>query len=119
MRGKDFVGVFTDGRKMMRTVWFSKISAIRGLYRPGVEYVIFGKPSLFRNVWSMAHPEGVEVQSGKSPSGFRGIYSLSETSRKNGFTVRNISALVENLLKHPGFQTVPDTLLPKWCRPIV
>ncbi len=37
---KRLVGVFTDGRKMMQTVWFSKISAIRGLYRPGVEYVI-------------------------------------------------------------------------------
>ena len=107
---KRLVGVFTDGRKMMQTVWFSKISAIKGLYRPGVEYVIFGKPSLFRNVWSMAHPEVSKFNPENPPSGFRGIYSLSETSRKNGFTVRNISALVENLLKHPGFQTVPDTL---------
>ncbi len=107
---KRLVGIFTDGRKMMQTVWFSKITAIRGLYHPGVEYVIFGKPSLFRNVWSMAHPEVSKFNPENPPSGFRGIYSLSETSRKKGFTARSISSLVENLLKHPGFQTVPETL---------
>lgn len=107
---KRLVGIFTDGRKMMQTVWFSKITAIRGLYHPGVEYVIFGKPSLFRNVWSMAHPEVSKFNPENPPSGFRGIYSLSETSRKKGFTARSISSLVENLLRHPGFQTVPETL---------
>ena len=107
---KRLVGIFTDGRKMMQTVWFSKIAAIRGLYHPGVEYVIFGKPSLFRNVWSMAHPEVSRFNPENPPSGFRGIYSLSETSRKKGFTARSISTLVENLLNHPGFQTVPETL---------
>lgn len=107
---KRLVGIFTDGRKMMQTVWFSKIAAIRGLYHPGVEYVIFGKPSLFRNVWSMAHPEVSKFNPENPPSGFRGIYSLSETSRKKGFTARSISSLVENLLNHPGFQIVPETL---------
>lgn len=107
---KRLVGIFTDGRKMMQTVWFSKITAIRGLYHPGVEYVIFGKPSLFRNVWSMAHPEVSRFNPENPPSGFRGIYSLSETSRKKGYTARSISTLVENLLNHPGFQTVPETL---------
>lgn len=110
---KRLVGIFTDGRKMMQTVWFSKITAIRGLYHPGVEYVIFGKPSLFRNVWSMAHPEVSRFNPENPPSGFRGIYSLSETSRKKGFTARSISTLVENLLNHPGFQTVPETLPPE------
>lgn len=110
---KRLVGIFTDGRKMMQTVWFSKIAAIRGLYHPGVEYVIFGKPSLFRNVWSMAHPEVSRFNPENPPSGFRGIYSLSETSRKKGFTARSISTLVENLLNHPGFQTVPETLPPE------
>ena len=110
---KRLVGIFTDGRKMMQTVWFSKIAAIRGLYHPGVEYVIFGKPSLFRNVWSMAHPEVSLFNPENPPSGFRGIYSLSETSRKKGYTARSISTLVENLLNHPGFQTVPETLPPE------
>ena len=35
-------GVFSDGRKLMEVVWFSKIQAIQNMYKPGVEYVIFG-----------------------------------------------------------------------------
>lgn len=54
---KRLIGVFSDGKKMMETVWFSKITTFSTAYKPGVDYVIFGKPTLFRNAYSIAHPE--------------------------------------------------------------
>ncbi|MDE5976244.1 MAG: ATP-dependent DNA helicase RecG, partial [Muribaculaceae bacterium] len=48
---KRLVGVFSDGQRLMETVWFSKIKQFQEMYQTGVDYVIFGKPTNFHNVW--------------------------------------------------------------------
>ena len=72
---KRLVGIFTDGQRMMEIVWFSKITTFSTAYKPGVEYVIFGKPNYFRNAYSMVHPEVEQFDPAKPPTGFRGVYS--------------------------------------------
>ena len=109
---KRLTGIFTDGKKMMETVWFSKISYFSSLYKPGVEYVIFGKPSLFRNVYSIAHPEVEVYDPAKPPTGFRGIYSLPETARKKGLSIKTIQTLVKEIIANPRFPSIPETLPP-------
>ena len=91
---KRLVGIFTDGQRMMEIVWFSKITTFSTAYKPGVEYVIFGKPNYFRNAYSMVHPEVEQFDPAKPPTGFRGVYSITETIRKR----RNTTKLVQNLL---------------------
>lgn len=108
---KRLVASFTDGSgKSIQTVWFSKIQSIANQYRPGVEYVIFGKPALFRNVYSIAHPEVEKFDPDKPPSGFRGVYSLTEVMRKRGMSTRVLQTLVDNLLNHKDFNSIPETL---------
>ncbi|MDE6008852.1 MAG: ATP-dependent DNA helicase RecG, partial [Muribaculaceae bacterium] len=107
---KRLVGVFSDGKRMMETVWFSKIKQFSALYKPGVEYVIFGKPSSFRSVWSIAHPEVEIYDAEKPPTGFRGVYSLTETMRKRGISTRLLQTLVGNLCSHPLFTSLKETL---------
>lgn len=107
---KRLIGIFTDGRRMMETVWFSKVNTFSTAYKPGVEYVIFGRPTLFRNVYSMAHPEVEAYDATKPPTGFRGVYSLTETMRKRGYSTRMLQGLVSNLLSSPGFASVGETL---------
>lgn len=107
---KRLKGVFSDGRRMMETVWFSKINTFATAYKPGVDYVIFGKPSFYRNVYSIPHPEVEAFDPSKPPTGFRGVYSLTETMRKKGYTTRLLQNLVSNLLSHPGFSSIEDTL---------
>lgn len=107
---KRLVGVFSDGHRLMECVWFSKIQYISDTYRPGVDYVIFGKPNFFRNAYSMVHPEVERFDPEKPPTGFRGVYSLTETMRKRGWSTRLMQTLVGNLLAHPGFSGVRDTL---------
>lgn len=107
---KRLVGIFTDGQRMMEIVWFSKITTFSTAYKPGVEYVIFGKPNYFRNAYSMVHPEVEQFDPAKPPTGFRGVYSLTETMRKRGYTTRLLQTLVGNLLSMPGLASVDDTL---------
>lgn len=107
---KRLVGVFTDGRKMMETVWFSKITTFSTAYKPGVDYVIFGKPNFYRNAYSIVHPEVEVYDPAKPPTGFRGVYSLTETMRKKGYSTKILQNLVTNLLSNKGFDTIQDTL---------
>lgn len=110
---KRLIGVFSDGKKMMETVWFSKITTFSTAYKPGVDYVIFGKPTLFRNAYSIAHPEVEIYDASKPPTGFRGVYSITETMRKRGYTTRLLQNLVFNLLSHPGYEGITYTLPPE------
>lgn len=103
-------GVFSDGRNLMEVVWFSKIQYIKNSYKTGVDYVIFGKPNFFRNSYSMVHPEVEAYDPAKPPTGFRGVYTITENMRKKGLSIRVIQTMVFNLLNHPGFATLTETL---------
>lgn len=108
---KRLVGVFSDGgRRLLEVVWFSKIQALSTAYKPGVEYVIFGKPNLFRNAYSIVHPEVEVYDPAKPPTGFRGVYSLTETMRKRGYSTRLLQTLVGNIFSNTGFAGIQDTL---------
>lgn len=102
--------VFSDGRKLMEVVWFSKIQYIKNSYKTGVDYVIFGKPNFFRNSYSMVHPEVEVYDPAQPPTGFRGIYTITENMRKKGISIRTIQTMITNLLSHPGFAALPETL---------
>ena len=107
---KRLKGIFSDGHKFIETVWFSKINYFSKQYKPGVDYVIFGKPNLYRNVYSISHPEIELYNPEKPPTGFRGVYNLTEQMRKKGLTVLLLRKLMEEALHHPGFQTIRETL---------
>lgn len=88
--GTAYVGV---GRKRRLTVfvsdptgsaelvWFQGIKWIEKRIEVGREYLIFGKPSFFRNDLSLVHPEIETMEqalSRKAESGMQGIYSSTE-----------------------------------------
>ncbi len=100
---KRLTALFTDGRSMMEIVWFSRIKAISNAYRPGDEYVVFGKPAFFRNAYSMVHPEVDRFDPTRPPHGLRGIYPLTEKLR-NGKMAENLFA--NDACRHIG-ETLP------------
>jgi len=111
---KRLVGIFSDGgRHLLEVVWFSKIQALSSAYKLGVEYVVFGKPNLFRNAYSIVHPEVEVYDPAKPPTGFRGVYSITDTMRKKGYSTRLIQTLVGNLLSNTGFSDIQETLPPE------
>lgn len=109
-RRKRLTGIFTDGTKLIETVWFNNLKYFESQYKPGVEYVIFGKPSVFRNAYSIAHPEVEIYNPEKPPTGFRGVYNLTENLRKKGFSVLTFRKLIHELIQNPGFKEIEETL---------
>lgn len=107
---KRVVGVFSDGRQLMEVVWFSGGERIRDGLKPGSRYVLFGKPALYSGKWSMAHPDISVYNPEQPPSGFQGIYSLTEKARKRGVSSKMIGNLVRNLMSLPQFPKVPSAV---------
>ena len=49
--------LFSDGSGVIELVWFKGIRYITDRYKPGTEYTLFGKPTLFNGKFNIAHPE--------------------------------------------------------------
>lgn len=107
---KRLVGLFSDGKQLIQTVWFSRVNALKDAYKPGVDYVLFGKPSAYRGDYNFVHPEISVYNPENPPTGFEGVYNITETIRKTGYTPKFISGLVKNMLSLPGFKSIPETL---------
>ena len=89
--------LFTDGTGTIDVVWFNKVKHIEESYHTGVEYVIFGKPSLFNSRYSITHPEIDLYKPGLESQGLKGIYNITEKMRNRAFTSRTMQQLQENL----------------------
>lgn len=92
------VGLFTDGTATMECVWFRGVRAMRSRLKTGVEYVVFGKPSLFSHILQMSHPEVDSPQAIAGDMQAHGIYPLTEKLRQRGVNSRVLHAAVRSLL---------------------
>lgn len=102
--------LFSDGTGTIECVWFNRVKQIQDAYRTGVEYVIFGKPTLFKGVYSIAHPEVDVYNPQKMTAGVRGMYNLTETLRNRAFSQRTMQQLIDNLLSANVVQRLADPL---------
>ena len=84
------VGLFSDGSQMMEVVWFRRIKQIKEVYHVNTEYILFGKPEVFNNRWSMVHPEIDTPQALTAAQGLRGVYPLTEKLSAQGIGTRQI-----------------------------
>ncbi len=103
-------GSFYDGSRFMEVVWFSKVNFFKTAYQPGVSYILFGKPTQFRDIWQMAHPEVSAYDATRPPEGFRGVYTIPDKLRKKGYSTRLLSDLVKNLFNNARIGEVGETL---------
>lgn len=109
-RKQRLTAAFSDGDRLCQVTWFSKIQTIERMYRPGVEYVIFGKPAYKYNAWQFVHPEIEAYDPARPPEGLRGIYGLTDMLRKRGFSTRLMQTLTSNLLDTLQLDRLPETL---------
>lgn len=92
------VGVFTDGSASIEVVWFRSIKQIRQALHTGVDYILFGKPTVFNGRWSMTHPEVDTSQKAMEQLGMRGVYPLTETLRNRNISSRNFFQWIGGVL---------------------
>ena len=102
--------LFTDGTGTIEVVWFNRVRSIQETYRTGVEYLLFGKPTLFQNHYNIVHPEVDVYKPETAPQGLQGVYSLTEKLLNRQITTRTMQRLVGNLIKTPVVQQVAETL---------
>ena len=100
--------LFSDGSGFIDVVWFNRVRQIQETYHTGVDYVIFGKPTLFNGRYSISHPEVEAYKPDSVAQGFSGVYNITETLRNRSFTSRTIRQLVMNLISTLG--RVDETL---------
>lgn len=107
---KRLIGLFTDGHRTMEVVWFAGLPRIQSSIVPGKEYVLFGRPALYRNVWQMSHPEIDTYDAARFREGLRGIYPLTDTLRKRGFTQTLMQRVTASLLESPVMARLGESL---------
>ena len=56
-RKERVIAHFSDGTGIMDLVWFQGGKYAKQTYKIGVEYVVFGKPTVFNNRINVTHPD--------------------------------------------------------------
>ena len=80
-RKKRFSAYVSDPTGSAELVWFQGVKWIEKRIEVGREYLVFGRPSFYRNELSLVHPEIETMEqalSRKPESGMQGIYSSTE-----------------------------------------
>ena len=86
------------------------------MLKPGLEYVVFGKPSLFNNRFNLSHPEIVPVVewNKKQRTGLEAVYPSTEKLKARYLDSKGLRKLIENLLLEihgKVEETLPNYLL--------
>ncbi len=103
------VGLFTDGTASMECVWFKSIRAVRQRLATGVEYVVYGKPTMYNHTLQMSHPEVDKPDSIAVAQPTHGVYPLTERLRQGNLGSRVIHTAITQLLASlpPLKETLP------------
>lgn len=109
------VAVFADTTGTVELVWFQGIQWITRNYQPHVEYIVFGRPSLYNNRLSFAHPE-IEIPGTDDSQLFTPLqpqYSTTEKLKNNFITSKTIHRMVGQVIALAGTfeETLPDSLI--------
>ncbi len=103
---------FEDTTGSMELIWFQGIKWIQQSVKLGVEYVIFGKPTLFNGKYSIMHPEMEEASKAEQvayPYTYQAAYPTTEKMKSNFLTSRAIHKLEYQLLQKV-YGRIPETL---------
>lgn len=110
-RRKRLVAHFSDGWNVADLVWFQGVKYILNTYKVGVDYIVFGKPSMYGGRFQIAHPDIDEVTELKlTEMGMQPHYGTSERMKKAGITSRTMEKLTKGLLEQmqaPLTETLP------------
>ncbi|MBD5234171.1 MAG: ATP-dependent DNA helicase RecG [Bacteroidales bacterium] len=108
------IGLFTDGTATIDCVWFKGVREVRNRLAAGHEYVLFGKPSFFRETLQMTHPEVDPPERIDAGPKVRAVYPLTEKLRQRNLGSKVIHAAITNFLltrKAPFAETLPPSIV--------
>lgn len=119
-RAKYITATFTDDTGSIELIWFRGIQWVMNRFTSGKKYLLFGKPSVFKNRFNFAHPEIEDYDPEKfrvSGQRLEGIYSSTEKLKNSGLGTRGISKLIRELLIQSNNyieETLPAYIIDKY-----
>ena len=85
------VAHFSDGTGIMDLVWFQGGKYAKQTYQIGVDYIVFGKPTVFNNRINVTHPDIDRADTLElSTMGMQPYYSTTEKMKKRGLNSRTL-----------------------------
>jgi ATP-dependent DNA helicase RecG len=116
-RKRRITATFFDETGSIELVWFQMIKQISNLYKPGTEYILFGKPTLFGDKINIAHPElETENKFYEGEVGVQGQYNSTEKMKNVFLHSRGIHKIIKQLLetiKTPLEETLNEQIISK------
>ncbi len=114
-RGKRLVATFADDTGQMELVWFQGHKWIRETLKLNVPMVIFGKCTVFNNLFNMAHPEMELLTEHEQSlrSAMQPVYPSTETLANRGISNRVVNKMMQQLFLETQAlfaETIPDFL---------
>lgn len=112
-RHERLVAVFSDGTGYVELVWFNSIKSIEKKLQFNHPYILLGKPSSFNRRINIAHPELEDANAAQEqPLTMQPHYHTSERMKRQGFSSKSMSELVQRAFDMLQGQPVPETLPP-------
>lgn len=99
-RAKRLIAHFQDESGTMELIWFKGIKWVKPKLFVGKEYIVFGKPSQYRNTYNLVHPEFEERNAAeKSATHLQPVYSSTEKANASGLNTKGIEKLTKTLVQ--------------------
>lgn len=112
-RQRRLVGHFSDGTGVMDAVWFQGLKFVMGKIKAGVEYIIFGKPTVFGGRINVAHPDVDEADELTVDNmGLQPYYNTTEKMKRMLINSHAVEKLMRNLFHAIQREPFEETLSP-------
>jgi ATP-dependent DNA helicase RecG len=114
-RAKRLVVTFKDDTGMIDLVWFKGIQWIADKLQTQTDYIVFGRPSLFKGRFNISHPE-IEPVTGENlaqKSAFQAVYYSTEQLKNWGFDSEGIRKLNRKLVSQLQEKGMEENLSPE------
>ena len=111
VKKKRLVAHFGDGTGVIDLVWFSGTQYITKNFKVGIDYIVFGKPTIFGGRFQFTHPEIEKAENLQlSQMGMQPYYVTTEKMKNSGLTSRSMEKIAKAILtKMPELpETLPD-----------
>jgi len=111
-QNKRMVAQLKDETATMELVWFQGLKWISKYLQPNVDYIAFGKPTVFNRKLNMVHPE-MEPVTGSNKEENRTmepVYSTTEKLKGKGLDSKGILKLVANAINLCSEDDFPENL---------
>ena len=109
-RKKRLVAHFTDGRGIVDLIWFNGLKYITSHYHLRMDYIVFGRPSMFNGRINIAHPDIDPADELRlNTMGLQPYYSTTEKMKRGGLNSRSLEHFTATLFKLAD-AVIPETL---------